>query len=286
MAGYYVYIPDFLGGTKEPPCGTNSHANRIFLGDALDSSILPKLAPTKQQVEGKTQGELDANLGEAFSTMGPWLAKHAVETTYPHIQKFLSHLRADPAHKKIGAVGFCWGGKFTVLLTHQDANPSVDAAVAFHPSLLNLPEDIEKIARPTSIGIGDADFVLPMSDIEKIQEIFKGKEGCEVDVYPDQVHGFAVRGDLALESDKKAAAKATERVISHLCSSTEFRHFRLSRSSRSICPSYESLLDVAECLRKIMFIVSIKYYPKFMQKILCTPLHSNALKTFILYFTS
>ena len=179
----------------------------------MNFNILPKLAPTKSQAEGKTPEQLSADLGEAYASLGPWLGKHNVETTYPLIQNFLSNLRADGEHKKIGAVGFCWGGKFAVLLTHQDANPTVDAAVAFHPSLLNLPDDIEKIARPTAIGVGDADFLIPMSDVEKIQDIFKGKEGCEVDIYPDQVHGFAVRGDLTVDSDKQAAAKAAERVF-------------------------------------------------------------------------
>jgi len=97
----------------------------------------------------------------------------------------------------------------------------VDAAVALHPSLLSLPEDIEKITRPTAIGVGDADFLLPMSDAERIQDIFQGKEGCELDIYPDQVHGFAVRGDLTVDSDRQAAAKAAERVFSLICSSDE-----------------------------------------------------------------
>jgi len=210
---------------KTPPVrpgrSAGNHSDAIFSGDPLNFSILPKLAPTKQQAEGKTQEELSTNLGEAYASMGPWLSKHNVETAYPLIQNFLSHLRADRGHKKIGAVGFCWGGKFAVLLTHQNANPMVDAAVALHPSLLSLPEDIEKITRPTAIGVGDADFLLPMSDAERIQDIFQGKEGCELDIYPDQVHGFAVRGDLTVDSDRQAAAKAAERVFSLICSSDE-----------------------------------------------------------------
>jgi hypothetical protein len=39
---------------------------------------------------------------------------------------------------------------------------------------------------------------MKMPDVEKTKEIFKGKEGCEIEVYEDQVHGFTVRGDLIL----------------------------------------------------------------------------------------
>jgi dienelactone hydrolase len=145
--------------------------------------------------------------------LGPWLVKHREAVAYPLIQKFLSTLRADPAHKKIGAVGFCWGGRYAILLTHTDANPAVDAAVALHPSFLNLPGEVEKIARPVAVEVGDSDDIIKMPDVEKIQEVFKSKDGCEVKVYEEQVHGFSVRADLSIEKDKKAKEKACEEVF-------------------------------------------------------------------------
>lgn len=153
-----------------------------------------------------------ADTATVAATLGPWLIKHREANVYPLMQKFLSHLRADPSHKKIGAVGFCWGGRYAILLTHTDANPAVDVAVALHPSFLSLPGEVEKIARPVAVEVGDSDDIIKIQDVETIKEIFAGKEGCEVEVYEDQVHGFSIRGDLSVEKDKKAKEKACGRV--------------------------------------------------------------------------
>ena len=142
--------------------------------------------------------------------MGPWRIKHREAVVLPLIQKFLAHLRSDPAHKKIGAVGFCWGGRYAVLLTHEGADPFVDAAV--HPSFSSFPAELEKISKPVSIKVGESDDIMKMADVEKAQEIFKNMRDCEVEIYPGQVHGFSVRGDLSVEEDRKAKEKAAENV--------------------------------------------------------------------------
>jgi dienelactone hydrolase len=174
---------------------------------------MSKLIPTHEQAAQKTLVEKAADTATVGATLGPWFFKHRDAVAFPLIQKFLSTLRSDPVHKKIGAVGYCWGGRFAILLTHTDANPAVDAAVALHPSSLSLPSEVDKIARPVAVEVGDSDDIIKMPDVEKIQEIFKSKDGCEVRVYEDQVHGFSVRSDLSIEKDKKAKEKACEEVF-------------------------------------------------------------------------
>jgi dienelactone hydrolase len=173
---------------------------------------MQKLIPTKQQAEQKTLIDKAADTASIGVTMGPWLIKHREAVSLPLIQKFVSHLRSDPSHKKIGAVGFCWGGRYAILLAHEGADPYVDAAVALHPSFLSMPDEIEKIGKPVSIEVGDSDDIMKMPDVEKTKEIFKNKPQCEIEVYEDQVHGFSVRGDLSIEKDRKAKEKAAERV--------------------------------------------------------------------------
>jgi dienelactone hydrolase len=180
-------------------------------------SIQQKLVPTKQQAAEKTLVEKTADAAHVGAVMGPWLAKHREAVTLPLIQKFLSHLRSDPAHKKIAAVGFCWGGRYVILLAHEGADPYVDAAVANHPSFLSMPTEIEKIAKPVCICVGDSDDIFKMGDVEKTKEIFKSKPDCDIEVYEDQVHGFTVRADLSIEKDRKAKQKAAEKVFLFLC---------------------------------------------------------------------
>ena len=175
---------------------------------------MQKLIPTKEQAEQKALLDKAADTASVGATMGPWLIKHMETVTLPLIQKFVTHLRADPAHKKISAVGFCWGGRYAILLAHEGVEPYVDAAVVLHPSFLSIPNEIEKIGKPVSIEVGDSDDIMKMPDVEKIKEIFKNKLQCEIEVYEDQVHEFSVRGDLSKERDRKAKEKAAERVSS------------------------------------------------------------------------
>lgn len=188
----------------------------IGVGDAVPIDILRKMIPTKPQQEEdekKSLVEKAADTASVGATMGPWLLRHREAVSFPKIKEFLTHLRADPAHKKVGSVGFCWGGRYSILLCHGDADPYVDAAVAFHPSFLSIPGEIEKIERPVDIEVGDQDALVKASDIETIQGIFHNKPQCHIEVHPDQVHGFSVRGDLSIEKDRKAKEKGNENVL-------------------------------------------------------------------------
>ena len=71
---------------------------------------------------------------------------------------------------------------------------------------------MEKVDKPLEIHIGTLDEYLSPGDVEKVHEVFKGKEECEIYVYEDQVHGFAARGDLKIEKDRKVKEKVAERV--------------------------------------------------------------------------
>ena len=168
--------------------------------------------PQQQEDESKSLVDKAADAASVNATMGPWLAKHHEDVSFPKIKEFLTHLRADPGHKKVGSIGFCWGGRYAILLCHEGADPYVDAAVAFHPSFLSIPAEIEKIERPVDIEVGDQDALLSASDIETIQGIFRNKPQCHIEVHPEQVHGFSVRGDLNIEKDKRAKEKGNENV--------------------------------------------------------------------------
>ena len=220
---------------------TSSMVPRTFrrnpnsVGDAVPDAILRKMLPTKPQQEedlNKSLIEKAADTAAVGAAIGPFLVKHREAVAFPKIKEFLTHLRADPEHKKIGSVGFCWGGRYSILLAHAGAEPYVDGAVAFHPSFLSIPDEIEKIERPVDIEVGDQDALVKASDIETIQGIFHNKPQCHIEVHPDQVHGFSVRGDLSIEKDKKAKEKGNENVRNqNTCT-----NFRLLTSSTKPCP--------------------------------------------------
>ena len=164
----------------------------------------------------KEQGNLGAldkakNAATIAATLGPWLISHREAISKPKIEGFINHLRTVPGTNKIGALGFCWGGRYAILAAHG----KVDAAVAMHPSLFAVPGDFDPITKPISIALGDKDSLVDANSRGGIQDSLAKKTDVphEIRIYEDQVHGFALRGDWSDEKDKKAMDDATQQGI-------------------------------------------------------------------------
>lgn len=105
---------------------------------------------------------------------------------------------------RLGVAGFCWGGKHTVLLSHQenfvDGTPLLDAGFVGHPSFLEIPRDVDKIAVPISWALADQDHHLTvpqMTDaIATTVENKPDEQKGEVRIYKGCRHGFCVRVDV------------------------------------------------------------------------------------------
>ena len=162
----------------------------------------------------------NAAIGPA--TLGPWLLKHREAVSRPIIDGFVNAVRIIPGTNKIGAIGFCWGGRYAILQAHgqsKDESGSsiggVDAAYVCHPSLVAIPGDFDPITKPISFALGTKDSLLDATSIGKIQDIMAKKTDVphEIRLYEDQVHGFALRGDWSNEKDKKAMDEAEKQGI-------------------------------------------------------------------------
>ncbi|KAI9742199.1 MAG: hypothetical protein M1818_004099 [Claussenomyces sp. TS43310] len=162
----------------------------------------------------------------------PFLIRCRPAVAKPAVFDFFRALRSSPdtTNLKIGVAGFCWGGKFTVLLA-QDAPSSrvhkagseagephslVDAAFTAHPSLLQVPEDITPVSVPLSIAIGDVDMALKKSLVEQAKEILEKKKAGDHEciIYPGAKHGFAVRGDPDDPRQKELGEQAETQALS------------------------------------------------------------------------
>jgi Dienelactone hydrolase family len=160
-----------------------------------------------------------------------WLHCRA-SVTKPIVFNFFKALRTSPetSNMKIGAAGFCWGGKHTVLLA-QDTPSSrvhrpdteagqvqrlIDCAFTAHPSMLNVPEDIEPVTVPLSIAIGDVDMALKANLVYKTKDILEKKKAGdhEVVIYPGAKHGFAIRGDPTDPKQKEYGDQAEVQAVS------------------------------------------------------------------------
>lgn len=153
----------------------------------------------------------------------PWILRNRPAKSFPIVKKFFEDLRKDTGpDTPVGAAGFCWGGKHVVTLADaqyktDDGRPMYDAGFTGHPSFLEIPKDIERIAVPISIAVPELDnqFKLPR-DVDIINKIMEGRPEAtkgEVKVYEKVGHGFCVRADLKVENNAKAAAEAEDQAI-------------------------------------------------------------------------
>ncbi|KAL9099230.1 MAG: hypothetical protein Q9187_009527 [Circinaria calcarea] len=208
-AGFYCYIPD------------------VHQSDSLPLSFLqniepPHIEPPLKERENLSVVDKAKNAALVPATLGPWLAKHREGISRPIIDGFVNAVRMIPGTNKIGAIGFCWGGRYAILQAHGQSKDEtgstigrVDAAYACHPSLVAIPGDFDPITKPISFALGTKDSLLDETSVSKIQDIMAKKTDVphEIRLYEDQVHGFALRGDWSSDKDKKAMDEAEKQGI-------------------------------------------------------------------------
>ena len=110
---------------------------------------------------------------------------------------------------KIGALGFCLGGKLAVLAA---ARAGVDCAVGYYG--VGIDQDLQTLAAikvPLALHFGEADKHSPADAIGRIRDAIDGRDDIEIHVYPGADHGFAAPARPAY--DKPSAMMAHSRSI-------------------------------------------------------------------------
>lgn len=203
-AGYTAYIPD------------------IHEGDSLDPSFLQTVEPQLPVRESRSITDKAVATASTAATFGPWAIRHRESVIRPIVENFIDKVRYIPGTDKVGAIGFCHGGRYAILSAQKPFSgmqgKGVDAIYACHPSLVAIPADFETVAVPMSFALGDKDSLLDESQVKQIQEVMQEKKQAtglksEVRVYKDQVHGFALRGDWQNDKDKKAMDDAAKQGL-------------------------------------------------------------------------
>lgn len=166
----------------------------------------------------------------------PWKRTSDIPKTRARVLAFFQALRtSDPPFPtkdlKIGAAGFCWGGKHAIILAadtpdsrvvrHESQTKSKDPEALLncvftaHPSYIEVPKDLDAISVPTSVVVGDQDMAMKTPQILKMKEILEAKEGAfECVILPGAKHGFAVRTHPEDKHEVECAEKAEVQAIS------------------------------------------------------------------------
>jgi dienelactone hydrolase len=213
---YLVYLPDFSLGDPAP----------LSLADIAIPVDLSKVG-----VFSKYTGIL-----MALPSYIGWKMRHPEAHTTKTCNDFLATLRKEtPNGRKIGMVGFCWGGKYAIraglassMISLSDTEnpgddkkvPLVDAIVGLHPSQLVIPDDVENLVVPVSIGWGEEDRGVKIEQMDRIKAVHKtaadaGKVVPEMEhkVYKPGRHGFAVRGNPDDPAERKCLEDSLTQVL-------------------------------------------------------------------------
>ena len=93
----------------------------------------------------------------------------------------------------------------SLLLSNDDSPAKVDVGIAFHPSFL-VEADLKNInSVPVAIFKGDQDDMLSEDQLNQFESDLKSRlnDKLHVQRFPNAVHGFAVRGDDMVATEKK-----------------------------------------------------------------------------------
>ncbi|KAH8670993.1 Alpha/Beta hydrolase protein [Xylariales sp. PMI_506] len=222
--GYVVIMPDLFEGDPAP----NSSATLEEPEEAASHSILDVFK--LKTVETVKSFMIDM-----------WLARHTEEKVMPIIKKVIDAAKAEfadavAAGDGIYAVGYCFGGRYVLLLAAERSvaqqgwtgasrpadpeaggvekeGPYIKAGALAHATLVS-PDDFQGLKAPVSLVCVESDPLFP-DEVRTRGEDLLSKEGVEheVQVYPGVPHGFAVVGDYTDAHIKDAQVTAYEQML-------------------------------------------------------------------------
>ncbi|KAK3325244.1 Alpha/Beta hydrolase protein [Apodospora peruviana] len=229
--GYVVIMPDLFDGDPAPNSRTG-----IDVPSAGETSSFLDTFKIKA-----------AEAAKSF-LIDMWLARHTEEKVMPLLHKVMDACRDEFADAistgdGIYAVGYCFGGKYILLLAAERAvkpeggggmpwsaksetgggaaeaqnpkteGPYIRAGALAHATLVSKT-DFEGLKVPVSVVSVEDDPMFP-DDVRKFGEDYMVNHNVEheVQVYPGVPHGFAVVGEYDDENFKSAQAAAFDQML-------------------------------------------------------------------------
>jgi len=150
------------------------------------------------------------NRPEGFDIM-QWLQKggpegngHLPNTVDPIVEKTIGWMK-EQGVKKLGAVGYCFGGKYVARFLAP--GKGVDVGFTAHPSFTE-DDEIKGMAGPFSVAAAETDQIFPAEKRRHTEDMLKEMSiPYQMCLYSGVEHGFAVRADLS-KPDVKFAKEA------------------------------------------------------------------------------
>ncbi|KAI0205082.1 dienelactone hydrolase [Astrocystis sublimbata] len=131
----------------------------------------------------------------------------------PEMEACARALKAEHGFKRVGSIGFCYGGWAVCQLAHKRHSPPlVDAITMAHPSWL-VKEDIDNLAVPIQVLSAEIDQsfdALKGYTFETLQKLNLPFDWVH---YPGIKHGGLVRGSEKVDKEREAMASAKNSAV-------------------------------------------------------------------------
>ncbi|NXW14175.1 CMBL Carboxymethylenebutenolidase, partial [Circaetus pectoralis] len=131
-------------------------------------------------------------LSNDWATFNDWLKTRNAGKIDKEVDVILKYLREQCGAKKIGVIGFCWGGAAVQHLMLK--NPHLKTGVSLY-GVIRFFEDRSSLLHPTFFIFAEKDEHIPLEQVTLLEQ--KLKQNCKVDyevkIYPGQTHGFVHR---------------------------------------------------------------------------------------------
>jgi len=139
-----------------------------------------------------------------------FIGRNSKEIRSPEIFACAKALRAS--YKKVGAIGYCYGGWACFRLAAKGEN-LLDCVSIAHPSLLEKSE-IDTLGVPAQIIAPETDSQLTPELKEYCNKVIPGLGiPYQYDYYPGLVHGFAAKGDQNDPKQKAGLERAKNSAV-------------------------------------------------------------------------
>jgi carboxymethylenebutenolidase len=161
---------------------------------------------------GKTTHDSD----EAGELMSQLPAEQAAKDLAGAVDFLLEHDAVTSS--TVGAVGFCMGGGFVLMLAAQQGD-RVSAAVPFYGVGQGVPEQFSGITAAVQGHYGEDDAFYPAAEARKQEEQIRRESGADVEFfYYPAGHAFHANHNLLGTYDPDSAALAWRRTVDFLSS--------------------------------------------------------------------
>lgn len=144
--------------------------------------------------------------------LGSFIGRNSKAIRGPETVAAAKFLKSDLGFKKIGAVGYCYGGWASFQLGAK-GNNLIDAITVAHPSMVTQ-EEVAALAVPTQILAPETDQQLTPELKEYCNKVIPGLGiPYQYDYYPGLVHGFAAKGDPNNKAQKEGLERAKNATV-------------------------------------------------------------------------